>query len=243
MIIKCIAIDDEPLALDKIEGYVSQISYLEFAGRFNSALSALSFMKENTVDLIFLDIQMDGLTGIQFLESLTVKPKVIITSAYDKYAIKGFELDVSDYLLKPIAFSRLLKSVDKVYNQLGHASIPSQSNSAIQEPQSQDFIFIKSGNHHEKVRFSEILYIEGMKDYLRIHTPTKKVMTITSFSCIEKLLPNKNFVRVHKSYIVAIDKIEMIDRAFVKITNVSIPIGESFRKSFRNLLQERGLSK
>ncbi|HOP04242.1 MAG TPA: LytTR family DNA-binding domain-containing protein [Tenuifilaceae bacterium] len=243
MIIKCIAIDDEPLALDKIEGYVSQISYLEFVGRFNSALSALSFMKENTVDLIFLDIQMDGLTGIQLLESLTVKPKVIITSAYDKYAIKGFELDVSDYLLKPIAFTRFLKSVDKVYNQFVHNSPATKFPLPAQEPQSKDFIFIKSGNRYEKIHFSEILYIEGMKDYLRIHTPSKKVMTNTSFSCIEELLPENNFVRIHKSFIVAIDKIEVIDRAFVKIAEVSIPIGETFRKSFRNLLQERGLSK
>ena len=243
MIIKCIAIDDEPLALDKIEGYVKQVPYLKLEGRFDSPMAALRFLKENCVDLLFLDIQMDGLTGIQLLESLTSKPKVILTTAFDQYALKGYELDVTDYLLKPIAFSRFIKAVEKVYDQLDKKNKPVIESSIVSESDSKDFIFIKSGTLLEKVCFNDILYIEGMKDYLRINTPTKKIMTIMNFSSIEKLIPASNFIRIHKSYIVAIDKIEVIDRAFVKIAGSSIPIGDAFRKSFRQILNERGLTK
>jgi len=242
MIIKCIAIDDEPLALDKIEGYVSQVPYLKLVGRFCNALTALPYLKENNIDLLFLDIQMDGLTGIQLLESLTVKPRVILTTAFDQYALKGFELNVADYLLKPISFGRFLKAVEKVYDQMAQQSKPTiqsaPSNTGFAQ---KDFIFVKSGSQFEKISFADILYIEGMKDYLRIHTPAKKVMTLMSFSEIEKMLPSENFVRIHKSYIVAINKIEVIDRAFVKITGNKLPIGDVFRKTFRQKLDEQGL--
>lgn len=241
MIIRCIAIDDEPLALDKIESYVSQVPYLKFEGRFDSAMAALGFLKENCVDLLFLDIQMDGLTGIQLLESLTSKPKVILTTAFDQYALKGYELDVTDYLLKPISFTRFLKAVDKVYNQLATKSAPIVDLPNANEQNTTDFIFIKTGTKHEKICFNDILFVEGMKDYLRIHTTTKKVMTIMSFASIEKLLPAKNFIRIHKSYIVAIDKIEVIDRASVKVAGSNLPVGDAFRKLFRQKLDERGL--
>jgi len=242
MIIKCIAIDDEPLALDKIEGYVNQVPYLKLEGRFCNALAALPYLKGNTIDLLFLDIQMDGLTGIQLLESLTVKPRVILTTAFDQYALKGFELNVTDYLLKPISFSRFLKAVEKVYDHMAQQSkTTTQAAPSNTEAAQKDFIFVKSGSQFEKISFAEILYIEGMKDYLRIHTPAKKVMTLMSFSEIEKMLPSENFVRIHKSYIVAINKIEVIDRAFVKIGGNNLPIGDVFRKTFRQKLDEQGL--
>ena len=243
MIIKCIAIDDEPLALDKIEGYVKQIPYLKFEGGYSSAMAALPLLKQNAVDLLFLDIQMDGLTGIQLLESLTQKPKVILTTAFDQYALKGYELNVTDYLLKPISFSRFLKAVEKVYDQLNASPKQVVDNSLNQEPSSKDFFFIKSGTHLERVNFSEILFIEGMKDYLKIHTNSKKIMTLMSFSSIEKLLPPDNFIRIHKSFIVAINKIEIIEKAFVKVAGNSIPIGDAFRVLFRKKLDDRGLMK
>lgn len=242
MTIKCIAIDDEPLALDKIEDYVNQVPYLKFIGKFSSALTALPFLKENKVDLLFLDIQMDGITGIQLLESLTTKPKVILTTAFDQYALKGFELNVTDYLLKPISFGRFLKAVEKVYDQVNQKSDLSNPNPVISEEDSiKDFIFIKSGSQFEKISFSTILYIEGMKDYLKIHTNSKHVLTLMNFAEIENLLPAGNFIRIHKSYMVAIDKIEVIDRAFVKIAGIKLPIGDAYRKTFRQKLDEQGL--
>lgn len=241
MIIKCIAIDDEPLALDKIESYIEQVPYLELVGRFNDALSALTLIKGKKADLIFLDIEMDGLSGIQLLESVSERPKVILTTAFDQYALKGYELDVTDYLLKPISFNRFLKAVEKVYNQLDITNIKSHENKQEKPISSQSFIFVKSGSQLEKIEFDNIYYIEGMKDYLRIHTSTKKVMTLMSFSEIEKMLPSHNFIRIHKSYMVALNKIELIERAHLKVTGVKIPIGESYRRSFKEKLKQKGL--
>jgi len=243
MIIRCIAIDDEPLALDKIEGYVKQVPYLEFVGRFSSALSALPFIKEKKADLIFLDIQMDGLSGIQLLESVTDRPKVILTTAFDQYALKGYELDIADYLLKPISFNRFLKAVEKVYSQIDIIKKSTSGKSQDQETTTQSFVFVKSGSHLEKIEFNDIYYIEGMKDYLRIHTSSKKVMTLMSFSEIEKMLPSDNFIRVHKSYIIAINKIETIDRAHIKISGIQVPVGDSYRRAFKEILEQKGLMK
>lgn len=240
MKIRCIAIDDEPLALDKIESYVKQVPYLEFVGRYSDALSALPIIKEKKADLLFLDIQMDGLSGIQLLESLSEKPKVIFTTAFDQYALKGYELDVSDYLLKPISFNRFLKAVEKVYNELDEKEIITE-NKAVKYSSAENFIFIKSGQHYEKIEFEDIYYIEGMRDYLRIHTSSKKVMTLMSFSDIENTLTNENFIRIHKSYIVAINKIDTIERAHVIIAGSHIPIGDSYRRYFKKVLKENGL--
>ncbi len=155
MKINCIAIEDEPLALKKITEFIAQVDYLNFMKGFSNAIEALGYIKNNTVDLIFLDIRMKKLSGIQFLESIENKPKIIITSAYDEYAIKGYELNIADYLLKPFTFERFLKSVDKVYNQL--ICINQVNN---------DFIFVKTEYRMEKVLLKDILYIQGMKDSL-----------------------------------------------------------------------------
>lgn len=224
MNLKVIIIEDEPLALKKVVGFIEKIDYLSLSKTFDNAIEAISYLKSNAVDLIFLDIQMEEFTGIQFLEAVKVRPKVIITTAYDKYAIKGYELDVADYLLKPFTFERFLQAVERVSNTIAEPQTPSNN----------DFIFVKSEYRLEKIKLSEILYVEGMSEYLRVVTKTKKVMTLLNFKSLEELLPKNNFLRVHKSYVVALDKIESIERNRIKIGNNIIPISESFKEIFYN---------
>ncbi len=230
MKINCIAIEDEPLALKKITEFIAQVDYLNFMKGFSNAIEALGYIKNNTVDLIFLDIRMKKLSGIQFLESIENKPKIIITSAYDEYAIKGYELNIADYLLKPFTFERFLKSVDKVYNQL--ICINQVNN---------DFIFVKTEYRMEKVLLKDILYIQGMKDYLQIHTIDRKIMTLQTFKNIQKVLPLSDFQRVHNSYIVAISKIAHIERNRIRIGKDTIPISDSYKERFYKILKERNI--
>lgn len=239
MKINCIAIDDEPLALDKIREYIKRIGYLNLMESFDNAVDASEFMKMNKVDLIFLDIQMEELTGIQMLEALHEKPKVVFTTAYDEYALKGYELDVCDYLLKPISFQRFLQSCEKVYDQLYPLKQPDIS---IPEPSSAEaskgYFFVKNGNITQKINFEDILFVEGMKDYLRIWTTKERVMTLLSFKKLEEALPAKGFVRIHKSYLISVGKINSIERNHVKIGNESLPIGDSYRKIFFDLISQ-----
>ena len=239
MIINCIAVDDEPLALDKIREYIKRIGYLNLLESFDNAIDAINYMKENQVDLIFLDIQMEELTGIQMLESLKEKPKVILTTAYDEYAMKGYELDVSDYLLKPISFQRFLKACEKVYDNIFPVKTPDIS---IPSPGSNEdkkgYFFVKNGNITQKINFDDILFVEGMKDYLRIWTTKERVMTLLSFKKLEEALPSKGFKRIHKSYLIAIEKIDAIERNHVKIGKESLPIGESYRREFFEVIGE-----
>jgi len=228
MKINCIAIEDEPLALKKIMEFIEQVDYLNLLQGFNNAIDAIGYLKNNTVDLIFLDIRMKKLSGIQFLESIQNKPKVIITSAYDEYALKGYELDVSDYLLKPFSFDRFLKSVEKVYNELVNKSIEEKS----------DFIFVKTEYRIERVELTSILYIQGMKDYLQICTTNKNIMSLQSFKNLMQILPQNKFKRVHNSYIVSISKIENIERNRIRIGDKLIPISDSYKEVFYEFLKQ-----
>lgn len=233
MKINCIAIDDEPLALNKIREYIKRIGYLNLLNCFDNALDAIEFLKENKVDLIFLDIQMEELTGIQMLEALHEKPKVVLTTAYDEYALKGYELDVCDYLLKPISFQRFLQACEKVYDQLYPVKQPDIS---VPEPGTTEskkgYFFVKNGSVTQKINFDDILFVEGMKDYLRIWTTKEKVMTLLSFKKLQEALPAKGFKRIHKSYVVSIDKIESIERSHITIAGQILPISESYRREF-----------
>lgn len=231
MKINCIAIEDEPLALKKIKAFIEQVDYLTLLEGFNNAVDAIGFLKNSAVDLIFLDIRMKQLSGIQFLESLQLKPKVIITSAYDEYALKGYELDVADYLLKPFTFERFLKSVDKVYNQLNTTKNDNPN----------DSIFVKTEYRIERIEIRDILYIQGMKDYLQIHTADRKIMTLQTFKNLLEVLPKIDFQRVHNSYIVSVPKIEHIERNRIRIGKELIPISESYRDKFFGILKERKL--
>jgi DNA-binding LytR/AlgR family response regulator len=230
MKIKCLIIEDEKLAAEKLSGFIEKITVLELVSTFNDGISAINFLKSNTVDLIFLDIEMKDFNGIQFLKALQVKPAVIITSAYEKYAIAGYEFSVVDYLLKPYTLERFLQSVDKAINlkELKEKA----KNYELIASQSNEYIFVKSENRIEKIELDDILFIEGMKDYLRIHTKSRKVMTLQSFSGLLQYLPGNNFIRVHNSYLVSINKIENIERNRIKIGDTLIPISDKYKDSF-----------
>jgi len=227
----CIIIEDEPLALEKTKDFVNKVPFLHLSGTFDNALTGLEYLNNNKVDLLFLDINMDELTGIELLESSKIDSQVIITTAYQEYALKGYELHITDYLLKPFTFNRFLQAVNKAQeNLVRHAS-----------ESKPDFIFIKTENRLEKIMLNDILYIEGMRDYRRIHTINKniKVMTLQNFSELEILIPSSIVCRVHKSYMVALSKIESIERSRIKIADQIIPISDTYKEAFFQLIKNR----
>jgi two-component system, LytTR family, response regulator len=225
----CIIIEDEPLALERTRGFVNKIPFLNLCGTFDNALDGLSYLKSNKVDLLFLDINMDELSGIELLESSKIESQVIITTAYQEYALKGYELNVTDYLLKPFTFDRFLKAVSKAQEKITQ-SVPAA------QP---DFIFVKTENRLEKINISDILFIEGMRDYRRIHTVNKRIMTLQNFSELEQIIPSNLVCRVHKSFMVAINKIESIERSRIKISDQIIPISDTYRELFFQVINSR----
>lgn len=225
----CIIIEDEPLAMERTKGFVAKIPDLELCATFDNALDGLAYLKQNEVDLLFLDINMDELSGIELLESAKLKSQVIITTAYQEYALKGYELHVTDYLLKPFTFNRFLQAVNKAQAHIGQPSLETQP----------DYIFIKTENRLEKINFEDIMYIEGMRDYRRIHTLTKKVMTLQNFGELEQLIPPSKICRVHKSYMVSIQKIESVERSRIFIGNQVIPISDTYREHFFRLINHK----
>lgn len=245
MIIKCIAVDDEPLALDIMEDYISKVPFLQLLKTFTNAMECLDYLKNNTVDLLFLDIQMEELSGIQLLKVLKTKPEVIFTTAYDSFAIEGYELDVADYLLKPISFERFVRAADKIYDKLSgpHGRLASRPNTEEETSHNTkgDYFFVKTEFRLQKVNFDDILYIEGMGDYLRIHCRHEKIMTLQNFKNMESMLPENDFLRVHRSFIIALDKIESIERNRIKIMNELIPIGENYKTAFLTMLNRKKL--
>lgn len=239
--ISCIAIDDEPPSIRQIEDYIAHVPYLTCRQSFDNALDALDYLKENPVDLIFLDIQMKTLSGIQFLKVLKEKPKVILTTAFDDYAIEAFDLDVTDYLLKPISFERFLESTEKVY-KLFLVERESQMKGENSEVTiTRNYFFVKTGFIVERVDFEDILYIKGLREYLSICTAKKNILTLKSFNDILEFLPSSNFIRVHNTYVVAINKIRNIERNLISIGDSQIPIGPKYRDSFFQMLKLRKL--
>ena len=225
----CIIIEDEPLALEKTKDFVNKVPFLTLAATFDNALNGLTFLNNNKVDVLFLDINMDELSGIELLGSSKITSQVIITTAYQEYALKGYELHITDYLLKPFTFNRFLQAVNKAQENLGQR--------IAEKPV--DFIFVKTENRLEKIMISDILYIEGMRDYLRIHTLTKKIMTLQSFTELEQLIPAQLVCRVHKSYMVALSKIESIERSRIKIADQLIPVSDTYKDAFLQLINSR----
>ncbi len=240
--ISCLAIDDEPLAIQNMKKYISQMDVLVLAGTYTKPLEAVMFLNNNHVDLVFLDIEMDLLNGLQLLESLTYKPAVILTTAYDKYAMKGYDYDVVDYLLKPFSFDRFVKAVNKAMDVITKKpsmySLPDENNRYVNE---NGFLFVKTNYQMEKVCLKDIMYIKSMSNYLIIKTPEKSYFTLSSFQQLQELLPPGNFVRLHKSYIIALDKIDIINKSSVRTGKVTIPIGESYKKTFFDLLESNRL--
>lgn len=220
-------IEDEPLATSKLETFIAKVPGLNLLKTFQSAVEAIGWLRENPADLIFLDIQMEQLTGIQFLEATDMDTRIIITSAYEEYAIKGFELNVTDYLLKPFSFQRFIKAVDKV---MEYYSDRKEATKSLTDDKR--FLFVKTEYRYERVDIDNILYIEGMKDYLRIICSDKKIMTLQSFSKIEKSLPASKFCRIHRSFMVALDKIRSVERGVVIIGDRRIPVSNTYRENF-----------
>lgn len=242
MKINCIAVDDEPLALEIIKDYCAKVPFLNLLQAFDNAIDTLEFLRNNKIDLILLDIQMEDLTGIQLLNALKVKPFVIMTTAYDNYALQGFDLDVTDYLLKPISFERFLKGVNKVYDRILNETIDPAENKTVSHSSGiieRDYFFVKTETKIEKITTSEVLYVEGMGDYWRIITRTKRIMTLMNARGIEEVLPEPQFCRVHRSYFVALDKIESIERKHIKIADQRIPIGDTFQKNFFDIIEKK----
>jgi two-component system, LytTR family, response regulator len=220
--LSCLIIEDEPLALERTKNFVLKIPFLNLVATFDNALECLNYLQKNSVDLLFLDINMDELSGIDLLESSNINSQVIITTAYQEYALKGYELSVTDYLLKPFTFNRFLQAVNKAQKKLLSTAIES----------SLDFIFVKTENRLEKVEFHSIVYIEGMRDYRRIHTVEKKIMTLQNFTELEQIIPPNLVCRVHKSYMVSLKRIESIERGRIKIADQLIPISSTYKELF-----------
>jgi two-component system, LytTR family, response regulator len=226
MKINCIIIEDEPLALERMKDYVLKLPFLNLCSTFDNAVDALVFLKTNKADLIFLDINLGEFSGIQLLETSAVSCQVILTTAYQEYALKGFDLKVTDYLLKPFTFERFIQAVSRVQEILPKKQTVLPKN----------FIFVKTENRLEKINLREIIFIEGMRDYRRIHTATKRTMTLQTFTEFEKQIPANIICRIHKSFMVAIDKIDSIEKDSIKIGEKNFPISETYKQSFFSLI-------
>lgn len=225
MTITCIIVEDEPLAMERLQNYVGKLPFLQLQRCFYNGINALVYLNNHPVQLIFLDINMAELTGIQLLQAKQTGSEVIITTAYPDYALKSFELRVADYLLKPYSFERFLQAVQRV-----------QTIIAGQAVQVKDFIFVKTEYRLEKILLDDILYIEGMRDYRRIVTSTKKIMTLQTFKEFEEQLPPAVICRVHKSYMVAIARINTVEKDAVNIGGQLIPVSDTYRKAFLQLI-------
>ncbi|MBL7873348.1 MAG: response regulator transcription factor [Cyclobacteriaceae bacterium] len=222
MKLRCLIVDDEPIARKGLEEYVSEISFLELTHSCESARKAADFLKTNSIDLILLDIQMPKVSGIEFLRALENPPLVIFTTAYSEYALEGYSLDVIDFLLKPISFDRFLKAAQKAneYYQLKEQA---------KENQGSDYFFIKVNHQFEKVNYDEVLYLEAMQNYCIVHTSNRKLITYHTLGGLERQLPTAQFLKVHKSFIVALDKISALDSNELKIESATIPISRSLK--------------
>lgn len=235
MKISCLIVDDEPLAQDVLHSYIKQTSKLELIGICNNAIEALEMMKNNTVDLLFLDIQMPEITGIDFLRSLKDPPMVIFTTAYQDFALEGFELNAIDYLLKPFSQERFVKAVKKAEELLILLEEHSQKED--------DYIFIKSDQKLQKIYYNDILFIEALADYVKIHTSEKRHVTLQTMKKMEEKLPAKFFKRVHRSYIVSLDKIMSLVGSAVEVDGQKIPIGKNYKESFFDALDKSKILK
>lgn len=225
----CIIIEDEPLALERTASFVEKVPFLQLAAKFDNALTGLSYLHKHSVDILFLDINMDELTGVELLESAQIDSEVIITTAYQEYALKGYELNVTDYLLKPFTYHRFLQAVNKAYANLQTKG----------QEEAIEFIFVKTENRLERIMLRDILYIEGMRDYRRIHTTQKKIMTLQNFKELEQLIPPSLVCRVHKSYMVALHRIEAIERSRIRIADKIIPISDTYKSALYQLINIR----
>lgn len=237
-----IIVDDEPLALDVLETYIEQIPELNLIQRCNNALEANEALNNHDVDLMFLDIQMPQLTGTEFLKTLAKPPLVIFTTAYDSYAVEGFELNAIDYLLKPISLERFMKAVNKATEQIDLQKSGSAGGGGEDDP---DFIFVKADKKLIKIKYSDIIYIEGLKDYVIIRQETGRVITLQTMKSLEAKLPSNLFKRIHRSYIVNLDRIEAIMGNMVEVKEKNqtkhLPVGKNYREELLEIVNQNRL--
>jgi len=238
MKLRTIAIDDEPLALKLVSDYVRKTPYLELVGSFDNPLDAIEFLSDNEAELIFVDIQMPDLTGIEFTRTLEGDQKVIFTTAYEKYALQGFKLNAVDYLLKPFSYEEFLIAAGKAHKmaELEVAAIPSiEANN--------QFLFLKSEYKIRRINFNDILYIEGLKDYIKVYTTgtDKPVLSLNSIKSLENKLPAEKFMRVHRSFIVNLDRIETIERSRIIFGKTYIPVSDQYKDKFQEFLDKNFL--
>jgi two-component system, LytTR family, response regulator len=240
--INCLAVDDEPLALSIIREFSSRIAYLNLAGTCSNAADAIELITRQKIDLILLDIHMPSISGLDLIKSLSNPPMVIFTTAHPQYALTGFDLDAIDYLVKPIPFDRFLKAMNKAYDRINlRESRISKSVSAEPKANVSDSIMIKADYATFKLKFNEILYVEGVKDYIRIVTTTRKYLTKSTLKNIEEKLPHEQFIRVHKSFIVSLANIDKIENNRIAIRDTHIAIGDQYKKIFNMVLEKKRL--
>lgn len=223
--IKCILIDDEPLALELLQSYFNKTSGLEFIAKFSDPLKALHFLEDHTIDLIFLDIQMPELNGIQFMKIISDKCGVILTTAYSEYALDSYDHNVIDYLLKPVTLERFYLAAEKAKERL-------QIKNNLLSNEVVNYFFVKTEYRIQKINYSDVLYFEGLRDYVAIHTTSGKILTLQSMRSFEESLPPSQFIRIHKSYLIAINKIHTIEKNRVTIIGKRLPIGEVYCEKF-----------
>ncbi|HEU5292740.1 MAG TPA: LytTR family DNA-binding domain-containing protein [Cyclobacteriaceae bacterium] len=234
MKLNCVIVEDEPLARNLMVEYVRKVPALNLIEACSSPLAAIEVLRKNSVDLLFLDVQMPELTGISLLKVLQKRPLVVLTTAYSEYALEGYELDVADYLLKPVTFERFLRAVDKVTQRLEGK----QPLEKVAVDTGNQFMFVKDGTKLVKVQLGDILYIEGLKDYVTIHTKQQKITSLQRMKALEEQLPSDQFIRIHNSYIVSLKAIEVVHKGDVQVGGALLPIGETFKKSFREFIEK-----
>jgi len=233
--IRCLVVDDEPLARDVIRRYVESIPSLKLIGECGNAIDAMSFLQQQPVDLLFLDIQMPKLKGIDLLKIMTNPPKVILTTAHAEYALEGYELDIVDYLLKPIAFERFFKAVNKAF-QFVRPVMETELPAPKEEPKKERYIYLRADRKMVKVMLQDILYIESMKDYVKVVTNQGTIITKQSISSMEAMLPETAFLRTHRSFIASVDKIKSFTPELIEIEKSEIPIGKLYRNNVMKVL-------
>jgi DNA-binding LytR/AlgR family response regulator len=233
--INCVIVEDEPLARNLMAEYVRKVPTLNLIEACSNPLTAIEVLRNNSVDVLFLDVQMPELTGISLLKVLQKRPLVVLTTAYSEYALEGYELDVADYLLKPITFERFLRAVDRVTQRLEGKQQPVRP--VVPQEAQPKFVFVKDGTKLVKVHLDDILYIEGLKDYVTIHTRQQKIVSLQRLKVLEEQLPADQFIRIHNSYIVSLKSIDVIHKGDVQVGGALLPIGDTFKKSFREFIE------
>ncbi len=237
MKINCLIIDDEFLARDYLKAYVEKLPFLNLLGDFNSPLKAIDLIKSGKVDLLFLDIQMPDITGLEFIKTLDNPPNVIITTAYKEFAVDGYELNVIDYILKPFSFERFLKATNKVLEKIEHETNPVQRTYTNQTETSlhENYLIIRADRKHYKINYEDLVYIEGQKAYVTFHTKSKKITALASLKDLDEKLPENDFARIHKSFIVSVKNIESLEGNILEVNGLHLPVGKSYKGNVEKL--------